>query len=103
MDIMQLTNVSNETIARKAKRDLGNVVNGTSFDTLFKQVLGQVDQANQLQMDASTAELEFSMGESTNTHDLLIAQQKALISLQYTTAVKNGIMDAYNNIMQMQI
>lgn len=103
MDIMQLTNVSNDTIARKAKRDLGNVVNGTSFDTLFKQVLGQVDQANQLQMDASTAELEFSMGESTNTHDLLIAQQKALISLQYTTAVKNGIMDAYNNIMQMQI
>lgn len=103
MDIMRLTNVSNDTIARKASKDLGNVVNGTSFDTLFKQVLGQVDQANQLQMDASTAELEFSMGESTNTHDLLIAQQKALISLQYTTAVKNGIMDAYNNIMQMQI
>ena len=103
MDIMRLTNVSNDTIARKATHDLGQVVNGSSFDTLFKNVLGQVDEANQLQMDASTAELEFSMGEATNTHDLLIAQQKALISLQYTTAVKNNIMDAYNNIMQMQI
>lgn len=103
MDIMQLTNVSNDTIARKASKDLGNAVHGTSFDTLFKQALNQVNQANQLQMDASTAEMEFSMGESTNTHDLLIAQRKALISLQYTAAVKNGIMDAYNNIMQMQI
>ena len=43
------------------------------------------------------------MGESENTHDLTIAMQKASTSLQYTIAVRDKIVEAYNTIMQMQI
>ena len=48
------------------------------------------------------AELQYAMGLMTNTHDLQVAQQKANLSLQYTVAVRNAVMDAYKEIMQMQ-
>ena len=36
-------------------------------------------------------------------HDLMVAQQKANVSLQYTVAVKNTAVEAYRSIMNMQI
>ena len=47
--------------------------------------------------------IQFAMGQSENTHDLLIAQSKANISLQYTAAVRDKLLEAYREIMQMQI
>ncbi len=47
--------------------------------------------------------IQFAMGQSENTHDLLIAQSKANIALQYTVSVKDKVIEAYREIMQMQI
>ena len=47
--------------------------------------------------------IQFAMGQSENTHDLLVAQSKANIALQYTVAVKDKLQEAYREIMQMQI
>ena len=38
-----------------------------------------------------------------STHDLTIAMQKAETALQYTVAVRDKLLDAYKEIMQMQI
>ena len=46
---------------------------------------------------------EAVMGISENTHDLSIAIQKAETALQYTVAVRDKLLTAYNEIMQMQI
>ena len=45
----------------------------------------------------------YSTGESDNWHDLMVAQQKANISLQYTVAVKNTALEAYRTLMNMQM
>ena len=42
------------------------------------------------------------MGITNSTHDLQVAQMKANISLQYTVAVRNAVIEAYKEIMQMQ-
>ena len=42
------------------------------------------------------------MGLTENTHDLQVAQMKANISLQYTVAVRNAVIEAYKEIMQLQ-
>ena len=47
-------------------------------------------------------EIKFATGESDNLHDLMIAQQKAAISPQYTVAVKNAAVESYKTIMNMQ-
>ena len=47
--------------------------------------------------------LKYAMGQSDSLHDLMVAQQKANVSLQYTVAVKNTAVEAYRSIMNMQI
>ena len=62
-----------------------------------------LDETNELQNTAESLEIQFALGQSSNTHDLLIAQTKASVALQYTVAVRNKMLDAYKEIMQMQI
>ena len=71
--------------------------------SVFQSALGMVDETNELQNSAESAEIQFSLGESTNTHDLQIAQEKANVALQYTVAVRDKVLEAYREIMNMQI
>ena len=48
-------------------------------------------------------ELKFALGETDNTHDLLIAQQKASTALQYTVALRDKFLESYKELMNMQI
>ncbi|MCR5476540.1 MAG: flagellar hook-basal body complex protein FliE, partial [Lachnospiraceae bacterium] len=45
----------------------------------------------------------FALGQSDSTHDLMIALEKASTALQYTVAIRDKLMDAYKELMQMQI
>ena len=47
--------------------------------------------------------LQTEKSQSNSLHDLMVAQQKANVSLQYTVAVKNTAVEAYRSIMNMQI
>ena len=43
------------------------------------------------------------LGYATNTHDLNAIQEKADIALNYTIAVRDKMIEAYKEIMNMQI
>lgn len=73
-----------------------------SFESLFQSALNMVRETNDLSNMAQQEEINFAMGYTDNLHDLMVAQQKANISLQYTMAVRNSIMDAYKEIMNLQ-
>lgn len=73
-----------------------------TFESMFQSALKMVNETNQYTNQAQEAEMAYAMGEMTSTHDLQIAQQKANISLQYTVAVRNAVLDAYKEIMQLQ-
>ena len=51
---------------------------------------------------AEEAEIAYALGLTDNTHDLQVAQQKANLALQYTVAIRNGVLDAYKEIMSLQ-
>lgn len=42
------------------------------------------------------------MGLSEDTHTLMIAQSKANSSLMFTVAVRDAVIDAYKEILNMQ-
>ena len=73
-----------------------------SFDSLLNSAITMLKETNQYSNEASEAEMKYAMGLTNNTHELQVAQMKANISLQYTVAVRNAVMDAYREIMQMQ-
>jgi flagellar hook-basal body complex protein FliE len=61
-----------------------------------------VKETNNYTNAAEEAETAYSLGLTDNTHDLQVAQQKANLALQYTVAVRNSVMDAYKEIMNLQ-
>lgn len=71
-----------------------------SFDKLVAQALGSL-QALQGQADA--AALDFVAGGATELHDVLIAMEKASLGLQLTMQVRNKVVEAYQEIMRMQV
>jgi flagellar hook-basal body complex protein FliE len=76
---------------------------GKTFGDVLKGVMNIVDETNALQVTAQNEEVKYALGLADNPHDLMIAQKKALTALQYTVAVRDKFLEAYKEIMQMQI
>ncbi|OZS78398.1 flagellar hook-basal body complex protein FliE [Tetzosporium hominis] len=75
-------------------------VAGTGFQNLLTQSIQQVDQAQKLS-DQMTAGLV--NGNVENVHDVMIAAQKASLSLELTMQVRNKMVEAYQEVMRMQV
>lgn len=73
-----------------------------SFDNLLASAMNLVGETDQLSNAAEAEEIRYAMGESDSLHDLQVAQQKANISLQYTVAVKNTLVEAYKTLLNLQ-
>ncbi|MDF2843298.1 MAG: hypothetical protein K0R00_1724 [Herbinix sp.] len=73
-----------------------------SFDSIFKSALNLVKETNDYTNAAQEAETSYALGLTDSTHDLQVAQQKANLALQYTVAIRNNVMDAYKEIMNLQ-
>ena len=71
-----------------------------SFATLLQQSLERVDG---LQHDADAAARAFALGQAPSVHDTMIAMEKADLSLRLTTKVRNKVVEAYQEIMRMQV
>ncbi len=74
----------------------------SSFETLLNSAMGMIKETEEYTNKAEDAELQYMLGLNDSVSDLLIAQTKANMSLQYTVAVRNAVMDAYREIMQLQ-
>ena len=71
------------------------------FSTALKTML---DQVNGAQTKAQVMGERFALGDdSVNLSDVMIASQKASISFQATVQVRNKLVSAYQDIMNMQV
>jgi flagellar hook-basal body complex protein FliE len=73
-----------------------------AFETMFQSALDMIKETQAYTDQAEQAAMDYATGVTNSTHDLQIAQTKASISLQYTVAVRNAVLDAYKEIMQLQ-
>jgi len=78
-------------------------VEGTLFDSFLNTAIDNIRQTNNYLSDAEDEKIKFALGETENTHDLTIALQKASAALQYTVSIRDKLLEAYKELMQMQI
>ncbi len=100
--ISGISDISGVKGVKEIKGDKVGAPNNSVFENLLQSAQSMLAETNYYQNAAEEAELQYAMGLMTNTHDLQVAQQKANLSLQYTVAVRNAVMDAYKEIMQLQ-
>lgn len=80
--------------------DVGADVAGASFADTLNQAISNV---NQLQKTADKAAQDLATGRTDNVAEVMIATEKADIGLKLMMQVRNKIIDAYQEIMKMQV
>lgn len=92
-----------DSIAQTATRKTGGAAaaDGGSFADMIRKSLESV---NQSQASAESLSHQYQLDQNgVSLEDAMIAAQKANISFQTTVQVRNKLVTAYNDIMNMQI
>ena len=71
-----------------------------SFATTLKDAINSVNVA---QKDSDRKIQELATGKSQNIHETMIATEKADIALRLMVQVRNKVIEAYQEIMRMQV
>lgn len=71
-----------------------------SFASVLKESIEKVNEA-QIQSDVMTKKL--ALGENVDLHQVMIASQKASVTLQATMEIRNKVIEAYQEVMRMQV
>lgn len=105
MDISSFYNISSGAIREAVDNSkiAGQAESTGEFASLFDKAIENLNTTNSYLSDAENEELRWALGETENTHELTIALQKASTALSYTVAVRDKFLEAYREIMQMQI
>jgi len=80
--------------------DVAPTSGSKSFTDVFSSALNDV---NNLQQDAAQASLNLAAGKIQDLSEVTIATQKATMALQLTMQVRTKILDAYQEVMRMQL
>ncbi|MGO4887785.1 flagellar hook-basal body complex protein FliE [Anaerobacillus sp. MEB173] len=72
----------------------------TKFKTALKDAMNQVNEA---QNASSKATEKLVNGNINDLHEVMIIGQKASISLQATVEIRNKVVEAYQEVMRMQV
>lgn len=81
-------------------KDGGEPDNKASFADFFQEALRQVDG---LQKSASESAVRLLTGEEEYLHNVMIAYEKASLALQLTVEIRDKIVEAYQELMRMQM
>ena len=102
---MNISSIQGVSLFDNLVTEEGKKVSGTNtvtFEALLNSAMGLIQETEDATNAAEQAELEYMLGLNDSVTDLLVAQQKANIAVQYTVAVKNAVTQAYQEIMALQ-
>ncbi len=105
MDVASLYSVSPDYLTQYGLHKTAETQkeNDGSFSSILDVAMNMINETNDYQNAAESAQIQFALGEAVSTHELAVSQQKANVALQYTIAVRDKVLDAYKEIMNMSI
>jgi flagellar hook-basal body complex protein FliE len=101
LDLMLSELRSAASVAQSKPVQPGQDAGGADFAQVLKSTLEQVNQAQQ---QAHQMSQDFASGQSNvNLQDVMINLQKANLSFQQMVQVRNRLVTAYHDIINMQV
>jgi len=89
-----------QALGGQGQATAGAAAAGADFSKFLADALQQV---NALQQQGEAASAALVTGQVQDVHTVMLALEKASLSLGLTVEVRNKVLDAYNQIMRMQI
>jgi flagellar hook-basal body complex protein FliE len=72
-------------------------------DLFGKMLSGAMETLNDLQANADGAAAALAAGKDVELHDVIIAQEQSSMAFQFAMQVRNKVVDAYQEVMRMQV
>ena len=85
---------------QRTQKNEGQVEGGKSFSETLTESLSEV---NSLQNQADHAIEDLVAGKSQSIHETMIAVNKADLAFRMTMQVRNKIVEAYQEVLRMQV
>jgi flagellar hook-basal body complex protein FliE len=98
-DLLETGKTFSELSKKRVTPESTNPSHKSFGDTLTEAV----DKVNTLQKDADVKMQKVASGESTNISEVMIAAERADIALKLMMSVRNKVIDAYQEVMKMQV
>lgn len=110
MDIASIANITKidsatlvDAYNKNRERIGAPAVDNSAFGSLLTKAMDTIGTTNAYSSNAQNEEVKWALGETESTHELTNALQKSSVALQYTVAIRDKVLEAYKEIMQMQI
>ena len=69
----------------------------------LRTLKGFMSEVNQLQKEAGESINRLASGDINNIHDVMVAVEKANVSFELMMEIRNKIIEAYHEVMRMQM
>ena len=99
--IQGLTGVSGNLLTKQEQ--VSQLTGSESFTYALDAAKNLVEANKIAEANVSQKTMDFMTGENDNVVDLMVAQSKSGILLQYTLQVRNGLLSAYKEIMNLTV
>lgn len=90
----QMSIMPKEIVSTQTDNNVG------SFSEYLTNALSDVSK---LQNQSEALSQALALGETDNLHQVMIASEKAEMALQFTIQIRNKLIDAYQEIMRMNV
>jgi len=92
-----LANTNNPQLIQSVGED------GRVFDQFLRAAMDVVNATNERIIESDTEQVRFATGQSNDMLTVIMAQDRAGSALNFTVQVTNRIVEAYREIMRMQV
>jgi len=98
-----VTGIENGLGISKAFPELNKVSSASTAEGAGKFFSELVSKVNDIQLQSDKAIQGLASGENKNLHEVMIAVEKSSISFQFMSQVRNKALEAYQEVMRMQV
>lgn len=100
MAIDQISGITPTPIVEPKDGTKSDSTQGASFSETISKFIKDVDE---LQRDAGEAIEKLVSGENVDLHEVMIAVEKAGVSFDLLMEIRKKILEAYHEVMRMQV
>jgi len=90
-------------MAEQVSADKSSMTGSTGATSFADTLANSLQRVNELQSIADDKRVAFEMGEEISIADVMLAKEKASIAFEATLQVRNKVLSAYQEIMQMPV
>ena len=97
---MKLPTLGATSIGTEKASPLGG---GTALNGFGKALTDAIQGLSQAQNNADTKSVQLAAGEPIDLHEVMLARETASLDFQLALQVRNKLVEAYTDVMRMQL